>query len=134
MEKTLKVTPCTVAEVLPYLAQVNRKKVDTSGGLATVQDVCKNAQAFAVDCEGKRVGAYALEVLEYDRGACLWINTGAGRLDGVDLTVSMANVVETQARAIGAKQIGMITRRRGLVDKLAAQGWEVVGIKMVKKL
>jgi hypothetical protein len=134
MEKTLNVTPCSVAEALPYLAQVTRPKADTSGGLATVQDVCRHAQAFRVDCDGQTVGAYALEVLEFDRGDCLWVQAGAGQLDGVDLTTSMVQVVETQARGIGAKQIGMITRRRALVRKLAAQGWQIAGVKMVKKI
>lgn len=134
METALTITTCELPEVLPVLARIGRPKYDTSGGLATVQDVCKAAQIFKVEQGGHLVGAYALETLEFDRGVCVWVSAGAGMLEGVDLASTMAGVVETQARAIGAQQVGMITKRRGLIKKLAAQGWTVAGVKMVKKI
>lgn len=134
MEKTLEITPCELADALPWLAQVTRPKADTNGGLATVQDICKNAQVFRVTSGGREVGAYAVEPYEFDRGTCLFVVAGAGRMEGVDLTASMARVVEIQAMQSGAKQVGMITHRRALANKLAAMGWQAVGIKMVKKI
>lgn len=123
-----------MADVLPHLVTLTRPKCDTSGGLATVQDICKNAQAFKVETDGKTVGAYAVEALEFDRGICLWITAGAGTVDGVDLTDTMQKVWHVMAQQIGAKQIGLITKRRGLIRKLTAHGWTVAGVKMVKKI
>lgn len=134
MEKTLEVTPCELSRILPFLVQATRPKSDTSGGLATVQDVCKHAQSFVVTDEGHDVGGYVVEPLEFDRGVCLWVTMGAGQVDGLDLTATMEKIVEVQARQIGASQIGMITKRRGLIKKLQANGWAVAGIKMLKKL
>lgn len=134
MEKTLEVTPCDLSRALPYLVNVTRPKSDTSNGLATVQDVCRNAQVFAVTCEGQTVGAYAVEPLEFDRGVCLWVQAGAGHLDGVDLSQTIIRVIEGQAQQIGAKQVAMLTKRRGLAKKLSAMGWQIAAIKMVKKI
>ena len=134
MEKTLDVTPCSLAEALPFLVQVTRPKADTCGGLATVQDICRNSQVFKAVSDGQTVAAYAVEPYEFDRGVCLFVTAGAGALDGVDLSLTMCKVVEAQAQQVGAKQIGLMTRRPALIKKLKAQGWQVAGVKLVKKI
>lgn len=134
VETTLDVTPCSLAEALPYLVQITRPKADTSGGLATVQDVCRHSQVFKATCNGQTVAAFAVEPYEFDRGVCLFLTAGAGALDGVDLSATMLKVLEAQAAQIGARQVGMMTKRRGLIRKLQASGWQVAGVKLVKKL
>lgn len=134
METILQVVPATLAHVLPLLVLATGRKADTCGGLATVQDLCKNAQVFAVKDGGNVVGAYALEVHEFDRGVCLWVQAGAGHLEGIDLTATIHKVIEQQARAIGAKQLGLVTRRPALIKKLQLEGWQIVGTKMIKTL
>lgn len=134
MAKILEVRRCELVEVLPLMEELTEPKTDTSCGLATVQDMCQNAQTFAVKHEGKTVAAYAVEPVQFDRGASMVIVAGAGGLEGVDLVASMQGFWEMQARQIGARQIETLTRRRGLVKKLSAMGWQVVGLKMVKKL
>lgn len=134
MEKTLDVFPCDVAEVLPFLVELTRPKTDTSAGLATVQDLCGKSQAFKVLSDGKTIAAYTVEPLEFDRGVDLLITSLAGRLDHIDLTKTMDRVLTAQAQQIGARQLSMLTKRRGLIRKLAAQGWQVAAVKMVKKI
>ena len=135
METTLNVIPCELSEVLPFLVQVTRPKADTCAGLASVQDICRNSQAFKVqDASGSTVAAYALEPYQHDRGTMLFVTAGAGAMPGIDLSLTMCNTVETQARVIGAKAVGLMTRRNGLIEKLKAQGWTVAGVKLVKKI
>lgn len=134
MEKTLDVFPCEVAEVLPFLAALTRPKTDTSAGLATVQDLCGKSQAFKVTSEGHTVAAYTVEPQQFDRGVSLLVTSLAGGLEGVNLALTMDRVLTAQAQQIGARQLSMITKRRGLIRKLSAQGWQVAGIKMVKKI
>lgn len=134
MEKTLTVTPCTLEQVLPWLVQATRPKADTTGGLATVQDLCRNAQAMRVEYEGQTVGAYAVEPVEFDRGVMLWIVAAGANVDGVDMTETLTKVIETQARKIGASRVGLITKRPGLIKKLKAMGYTVNGVSLGKKL
>lgn len=135
VETTLDVTPCSLAEALPFLVQVTRPKADTSAGLATVQDICRNSQVFKVqDGQGHTVAAYAVEPYEHDRGTMLFVTAGAGAMPGIDLSVTMCHTLEAQARQVGAKAVGLMTKRRGLIEKLKAQGWQMAGVKMVKKL
>lgn len=134
VEKILEVSPCTVGEVLGFLAALTRPKTDTSAGLCTVQDLCGSSQAFKLTDHGHTVAAYTVDPQEFDRGVCLMVTSLAGHLDGVDLALTMDRIITAQAQQIGAKQIAMLTRRRGLIRKLAAQGWTVAAIKMVKKI
>ena len=135
MEKTLDVIPCDLGEVLPYLVQVTKPKTDTCAGLASVQDICRHSQIFKVTDEaGNTVAAYAVEPYEHDRGTMLFVTAGAGAMPGIDLSLTMCKVVEAQAIDVGAKAIGLMTKRGGMIRKLKAQGWTVAGLKMVKKL
>lgn len=134
VEATLEINPCTVADVLPLLATLTGPKTDTTGGLATVQDVFSRSQIFKIDHNGNTVGAYAVEPLQFDRGICLWVQGLAGELDAIDLTRTMDKVVTAQALQIGARQVATLTKRRGLIRKLTACGWTVAGVKLVKKI
>ena len=134
VEATLNVNPCTVGDVLPLLAKLTNPKTDTTGGLATVQDIFSHSQIFKVTHLGNTVGAYAVNPMHYDRGLCLWVQGLVGEIDEIDLTRTMEKVVIAQAQQIGARQVATLTKRRGLIRKLVACGWTVAGVKLVKKI
>lgn len=130
----LDVTPCGLDAVLELLQVCTRPKADTCGGLATVGDLCAGGQQFIVTNRGAVVGGYSLIPMQFDRGVCIWIQAGAGHLDGVDLSTLMARTVEAQARDAGARQVAMITKRPALVRRLLRQGWQIAGTKMTKRV
>jgi hypothetical protein len=110
-----------LSEALPYLQKASEH--DTSGGLLTIDDICHGAVFLAIECDGERVGAYALKLVRHTNGAVLWVQSCAANLPGADLTPSIVSIIEQQARQLGAHQIAFATVRRGLVKKMQRLGF-----------
>ncbi len=92
-------------------------------GNRSLDAIVQGAQLYAVLDGPEPVLWYALHV----QGCLAWITGAVGRLPHVDLTRSLLPFIEDQARAANAKRIGCSTKRRGLIKKLAAQGYAVSG-------
>lgn len=132
---TLTLLPLSAAAALPLLAGVMAPELDTGGGLLSVEELIGAAECFEVIAEdGRRVGAYAVQVVEHDHGREAVLLAGVGSLPGVDLTALVVPVVADQAKAAGCKALTIYTRRRGLLAKLRAQGFGLGGYILRKVL
>ena len=105
---------------------------DTTGGLGSLESCLSGADLFNVVVGGVIVGRYALKAMQRANGTEVFIVAAAGAAPGADLVASVAPYVETQCP--GADCLTVNTRRRGLVKKLAAQGWTLDSYVMRKKI
>lgn len=132
MEAGLIVKPSTIAEAGPLLAQAARRG-DTTGGAASIAELCEGGQVFAAhDAQGRPVLAYVLTMRDHAAARVCWVQAAAGGAAGHDLTREMLPGIERQASEQGAHQIAITTRRRGLINKLRAQGYTVTGVTLRK--
>lgn len=135
MPASLMCSPVASETVAPMLAGVLVPGLDTSGGLVSGRELLDSAQCFEViDETGRRVAGYALQLVEHDLGREAVVVAAVGGAPGVCLVSSVMPGIEIQARNAGCRQVSMVTRRRGLVAKLKAQGFEFGGFVMRKKL
>jgi hypothetical protein len=107
-------------------------KRDTTGGLGSMEACLSSASLFDVVVGGVIVGRYALKTMQRAQGTEVFIVAAAGAALGVDLVASIAPYVETQCP--DASCLTVNTRRRGLVKKLAAQGWTLDSYVLRKKI
>lgn len=132
---TVTLSPLSAAAALPLLAGVMAPDLDTGGGLLSVEELIGAAECFEVIAEdGRRVGAYAVQVVEHDNGREAVLLAGVGRLPGADLTAAIVPVVAEQAKSAGCKALTIYTRRRGLLAKLCGQGFSLDGYILRKGL
>lgn len=110
------------------------ERADTTGGACSIEDMCASAQAFEVRQDGQPVAAYALNTCEHSGGRVTWVAAAGGGAAGLDLTAQVMDTVIAQARSVQAGQLAITTRRRGLIKKLRALGFEVSGITLRKKI
>ena len=123
-----------MSRALPML-QPAMARGDTTDGAATLAELLQGAQAFALDGpDGKPAVCYALRVVQHEKTRVLWVMAAAGRDENIDLTTTGLVTVERQARNVGASQVAITTRRRGLVKKLKTLGYEVTGYTLRKKI
>jgi len=96
-------------------------------------DSClSNASLFDIVLDGVTVGRYALKAIQRERGIEMYIVAAAGAAPGADLIASVLPFVESQCREVDC--ITVNTRRRGLVKKMAAQGWTLDSYTLRKKI
>lgn len=125
--------------LLPSSAEEIRAKLDkvdvwtVRAGLESMSEIIANAAAFRVlDEEGEEVGVYALRPRDLPGGLVVTLVAGQGGADDLDLTRDLLPSIESQVQ--GADFFVIQTTRAGLIKKLAAQGYEMGGAIMVKKL
>lgn len=121
-----------VENIMGALAPVMR--FDTTGGTATLADLCHNAQGFEISQDGRRVGAYSIRVQTHEQTRVAWVMAAAANAPGVDLTALVVPCIEYQAMELECSHVAVTTIRRGLVRKLQAQGYEITGITLRKKI
>lgn len=105
---------------------------DTTGGLGGMESALQGAELFEVVLAGQVVARYALKTMHRARGSEVFIVAAAGGLPGVDLVDGMVPYIAQQCQ--GADRLTINTKRRGLVKKLARQGWTLDSYVMRKKL
>lgn len=122
------------AEAVRHLAHVfTARKTDTSGGLTTVEDQLRFSECYEVrDTGGGLVGYYALQVNRHSGGNEVVVVAAAGAALGADLVASLIPYIEKQAK--GAQALTVHTKRRGLLAKLAALGFQCDGFILRKAL
>lgn len=131
METGLSIHPATFADARPLLARAALRG-DTTGGAASLEELCAGGQVFAVHSAGRTVMAYVLAVRQHEAARVCWVQAAAGSAPGVDLTRELMPRIERQAKEQGAGQVAITTRRRGLIKKLRAQGYTVTGVTLRK--
>lgn len=107
---------------------------DTSGGLGSMEACLQRGRLFDVKVDGVTVARYALEFMQCDQGAQVFITAAAGNLPGADLVATLVPYIEGQAGQAGADAVTINTRRRGLVKKLQREGWTLDAYVMRKKI
>lgn len=105
---------------------------DTTGGLGGMESALIGAELFEVVLAGQVVARYALKTMHRAHGSEVFIVAAAGGLPGVDLVEGMVPYIAQQCQ--GADRLTINTRRRGLVKKLARQGWTLDSYVMRKKI
>lgn len=105
---------------------------DTTGGLGDMETCLQQASLFDVVIGGVTVGRYALKPVQRAHGVEVYIVAAAGAAAGVALIETVLPYVETQCP--NADRLTVNTRRRGLVKKLAAQGWTLDSYVLRKKI
>lgn len=121
--------PVSTESVLDCLSSVDVWTV--AQGLENIADVISGSHAYRVVKDGEEIGAYCLRGQTLPHGVVAWLVAGQGRAPGIDLTRDLLPEIERQAQ--DADFLAIQTTRPGLVKKLAAQGYAVGGIIMVKK-
>ena len=101
-------------------------------GLESMADMLQGAAAFDVIDNGNTVGCYALGIQSLPGGRVAWLLAGQGKANGYSLTEDLLPAIESQAAE--SDYMAIQTARPGLVRRLLAQGYEVAGTIMVKKL
>jgi hypothetical protein len=104
---------------------------DTSGGLASLEEILTGAEFFEVVHAGLVVLRYALRVEHKANGSEGVIVAASGAMRGVDLTAAMLPAVEHQFTAV--RSIRCDTARPGLVGKMAAHGYAVESYRLRKR-
>lgn len=132
--ETLSVRPIEPARVADTLATATAPRCDTTAGAQSLAELCRRGIAFEVTAGGRRVGAYTLEMADHDAARVAWIMAAAGGMPGIDGVASLLPVIEAQAVLLGATQLGVVTRRAGLVKKLRRHGFAVTGVMLRKEL
>lgn len=120
------------AACLPMLARALPFAVDDDG--EDLAELIGDAAVFEMRAGERLVGAFALEVNEHASGRVMRV-LAAGGEPGHDLTGAMVDAVTREAREhVGAHRIGCETRRRGLVKRLQAEGFELAGYILRKRV
>lgn len=121
------------AEIAPFLQAAIEH--DTSGGSEGVRDLSDQALLFKLVNEADQVlGGYSLRLNSHQLRRVCWILAAGGRIRGIDLTKNMLPVVTEQAKAAGASQLAIVTKRSGLVHKLQNLGFVATGIELRKNI
>lgn len=118
-----------VAAMAPKLATA---KTDTMGGLVDLADLIQGAECFEVVQDGQPVMHYALKSKTHRYGSEVAVVAAVGDLHGVDLVGSIMPYICRQSAAADA--VVLHTKRRGLVKKLAAQGFQIDGFILRKRI
>ncbi len=107
-------------------------KRDTTGGLASVDEVVAGGMLFEIVRGADVVCRYVLRPIEREHGTEVQIVAAAGGAKGLDVTaLGMAAILK---QAEGAAAVSLHTRSLGLVRKLARQGFTVDGFILRKRL
>ena len=109
----MKVRPATAAEALPVLAPAARWA--TTG--ESLEHLAKAGHCFVLEQGGAPVFAWSVQA----HGDELYILAAAGRA-GFDLTETGLAIIEQQAA--GFASVAFQTRRRGLLRKAGALGYQ----------
>lgn len=119
---------------MPMLARAQLRG-DTTGGAASVAELCQDGQGYEVsDSAGRPVMAYVLAIRDHAAARVCWVQAAGGAMPGVDLTRELLPTIERQAKGQGAGQVAITTRRRGLIKKLRAHGYQVTGVTLRKEI
>lgn len=113
----------TEAEVLPLLELASGDDVQGLG----LKNILHGCQFFILQST-KGEFAYAL----IPAGRELWIQAAGGKAK-IDLTDLGLGAIEAQAKAARFESVGFQTRRKGLVKKAIAHGYEIDGYILRKK-
>lgn len=105
---------------------------DTSGGLVGVDELLRGGQLFEMVHGDDVLMRYVLTVQQHEHGREGIIVAAAGSAPGHDLTAAGLAAIELQLAECDA--VACLTRRRGLVKKLAAHGFGIDGFVMRKRL
>lgn len=128
-QKKITIEPCTAQVAFPHLELLfNNKKTDTTGGTLSAGALLSCCVFFVVKVDGLPSGYYALQQV----GAELVVVAASGGAEGVDLVASVMPAVIRQAEGLHA--VTVHTKRRGLIAKLAAQGFKIEGFILRKAL
>lgn len=114
---------------LHHLARALPHDVHDSG--CTVGELAAGQAVFEVIDAGRQVGALAIAVHDVSAGRVIRCGAAGGE-PGHDLAGTMARFLDHEARRIGARSITFETRRRGLVRRLAREGFSVSGFVLSK--
>lgn len=120
------------AEARAAYARAFDARTDTTGGLGSLEAALDGADLFEVVVAGATVARYALKALQRANGREVFVVAAAGGVPGVDLVASVLPYIEHQCA--DADRITVNTRRRGLVKKLAREGWTIDSYVLRKKL
>lgn len=134
METPLILVPLELAQAMPMLARAGTPRADTTGGTATIAELCQDGAAYGVKAAGQLVGAYCLKTVDHESARVVWVAAAGGHLPGRDLTAEVIPAMEVQALQLGADQLAITTRRRALIGKLLDMGWSVSGVTLRKNL
>lgn len=132
METVVDVSPVDPAQVLEHLGRADCLK--SSGGTVTAAEICRAGTTFKVQAEGKTIAAYNLQMAWHDNARVAWVMAAGGHNPRIDITATVTPAIEAQARAWGATEVALNTRRPGLIRKMKKQGFVVTSVTMRKKI
>ena len=73
----MNINPADLAQVLPLLNQAGGPRSDTTAGTATVGELCQGGDAFSLEVDGRKVGAYCLKTVDHIGARVVWIAAAA---------------------------------------------------------
>lgn len=114
---------------LQHLARAIPHDVHDSG--CTPGELAAGQAVFELLDDGRQVGALALAVHDYSAGRVIRCGAAGGE-PGHDLAGTMAAFLVHEAQRIGARSVTFETRRRGLVRRLAREGFKVSGFVLTR--
>lgn len=121
----LSLRAASVEEVLPFIDQAAR--YNTGGWAFDAIDIAQAGARFVVERDGAPIAGYVLQIRDKE----IFI-MAAGAAGNLDYTKIGFGIVEGQAQSFDS--VAFTTKRRGLVKKAMANGYEIGGWIMRKKL
>jgi len=121
-------TPARLEEVR---AAFDGHKSQTSEGLVGPTEYVERGVFNRMSVDGKPVGFYVLFSWKHAKGTEVEISHVHASCPGIDIVRAFLPLVEQQCK--GADSLRIITRRRGLIKKLQAQGYGIESVTMRKR-
>lgn len=108
-------------------------KYDTSGGYERIEAMRDaGAQLFRVTSGDEIIMWYVLGVDKYKDGCEGCVMAAVGGAEGIDITRQVLPLIENQF--VNCRTVQIVTKRKGLVEKLSKQGYHCDGYIMRKAL
>ncbi|WP_143327111.1 hypothetical protein [Paraburkholderia hospita] len=102
------------------------EKIDTSGGTLRADEAVSGDVLCRVYADGEAVALYTLHFYQEENRTEAFITLALGR-GPLDLCVGVLPLIEKQCA--GCAGLGMRTKRKGLMRKLARAGYETVSVR-----
>lgn len=129
MEKTLTVRAGTLDDAA-RLEYARAQRFDTSGGLASLDEVLEGAELFEVLDGDRVVLRYALRLTDRANGRQGEIVAAAGSCPGLHLVDAFLPVIERQLE--GVRRVKVETARLTLAKRLLQHGYQLRGFILDK--
>lgn len=131
MNLSIEPLPWTPERLEEVRAAFDGHKSQTSEGIVGPTEYVERGVFNRMSVDGEPVGFYVLFAWTHEKGTEVEISHTHAKCQGLDVVKAFLPLIEQQCK--GADSLRVITRRRGLIKKLQAQGYGIESVTMRKR-